>query len=116
MSEEYVSDVILTELLSASRALPVSVAQVLVDAFLAEQVEAASDGGAFEPVLANGATQHAQSHVQHVQILLFTTTTTTTTATTTTAVAIIAIVSANIIAAAAFAILFIARLFGFDRF
>ena len=59
MGEKYIAYVILSELLSACRTLAMSVAQIFVYALLAEEVEAAGDGGTLEPILADRAAQHA---------------------------------------------------------
>jgi hypothetical protein len=83
MGEEYITNVILAELLSACGALPVSVAQVFVNALLAEKVEAAGDGRTLKPIFADRAAQHAQSHVQHILFFLPGGTATTTTIATT---------------------------------
>jgi hypothetical protein len=68
MREENIGDIVLTKLLSTGRALAMSIAQILIDALLAEEMETPGDGDAFEAVLADRAAQHAQCHLQHIGI------------------------------------------------
>lgn len=70
MGEEYVTHVILAELFPTSRTLAVSIPKVFIDALLAEEMKAAGDGHTLEAVLANRATQHTETHLQHIQIVL----------------------------------------------
>jgi hypothetical protein len=67
--EENVGYVVLAEFLSAGGAFAMPVAQVLVDALLAEEMKAPGDGDALKAILAHGAAQHAERHFQHVGVL-----------------------------------------------
>jgi hypothetical protein len=69
VSKEDRLHILLSELLSTGGALSVPVLEVLVDALLAEQVEAFGDRHLLEAILAHRAAQHAQSHLQHGRLV-----------------------------------------------